>query len=171
MGEISRIIDPHPSHRAPTEVIDGIPFIGIGDVDEDGNINYKSSRLVDEKIYDEHHKRYDLNKNSIGIGRVASLGKVIRLRNDIGRYAVSPTIAVIQFDDNTDSDFMYATISTPEFQTQFKSLSSGSTRQSVGMQDLRILDTYVSNSVNEQKQIGILFNKIDHIIALHQRKV
>ncbi|AZP03770.1 restriction endonuclease subunit S [Jeotgalibaca ciconiae] len=171
LGEVAKIIDPHPSHRAPIAVIKGIPFIGIGDVDEDGNINYKSSRLVDEKIYDEHHKRYDLSKNSIGIGRVASLGKVIRLRNDIGKYAVSPTMAVIQFHENSYNDFMYATMSNPEFQKQFKSLSNGSTRQSVGMQDLRVLEIQLPNNINEQKKIGAFFKNLDHTIALHQRKL
>lgn len=61
LGDISRVIDPHPSHRAPVATEKGIPFIGIGDVDEIGNINYKTSRIVDEKIYDEHHNRYDLS--------------------------------------------------------------------------------------------------------------
>ena len=171
LGDLSQIIDPHPSHRAPAEVTEGIPFIGIGDVDEEGNIYYRSVRLVSEKIYDEHHKRYNLSKNSIGIGRVASLGKIIRLRNDIGKYAVSPTMAVIQFNDNIDSDFMYATMSNPNFQKQFKSLSNGSTRQSVGIQDLRSLEISISTNVDEQLQIGILFKNLDHSITLHQRKL
>ena len=51
LGDLSQIIDPHPSHRAPAEVTEGIPFIGIGDVDEEGNIYYRSVRLVSEKIY------------------------------------------------------------------------------------------------------------------------
>lgn len=38
LEDISSVIDPHPSHRAPVEVESGIPFIGIGDVDEAGNI-------------------------------------------------------------------------------------------------------------------------------------
>ena len=171
LGDLSQIIDPHPSHRAPAEVTEGIPFIGSGDVDEEGNIYYRSVRLVSEKIYDEHHKRYNLSKNSIGIGRVASLGKIIRLRNDIGKYAVSPTMAVIQFNDNIDSDFMYATMSNPNFQKQFKSLSNGSTRQSVGIQDLRSLEISISTNVDEQLQIGILFKNLDHSITLQQHKL
>ena len=57
LGELSNIIDPHPSHRAPEEEEIGIPFIGIGDVDIDGNINYEKARKVNESIYDEHHRR------------------------------------------------------------------------------------------------------------------
>ncbi len=31
LEEIADVIDPHPSHRAPPEVTNGIPFVGIGD--------------------------------------------------------------------------------------------------------------------------------------------
>lgn len=171
MGDISKVIDPHPSHRAPAATEKGIPFIGIGDVDEVGNINHKTARIVDEKIFDEHHNRYDLSIPSIGIGRVASLGKVIRLRNDIGKYAVSPTMSVIQFTDNNDLNFLYSNMNTPIFQKQFKSFSNGSTRQSVGIQDLRTLMVSLPIDIEEQKKIGSFFKRIDETIALHQRKL
>ena len=171
LGGISKVIDPHPSHRAPAESKTGIPFIGIGDVDEVGNINHGSARIVDEAIYDEHHNRYDLTIPSIGIGRVASLGKVIRLRNDIGKYAVSPTMSVIQFHTGNDLDYLYAFMNTPSFQSQFKSLSNGSTRQSVGIQDLRELQLAVPVSTDEQKQIGMFFSSVNNLITLHQREL
>ncbi len=170
MGDISKVIDPHPSHRAPAATEKGIPFIGISDVDEVGNINHKTARIVDEKIFDEHHNRYDLSIPSIGIGRVASLGKVIRLRNDLGKYAVSPTMSVIQFTDNNDLNFLYSNMNTPIFQKQFKSFSNGSTRQSVGIQDLRTLMVSLPIDIEEQKQIGSFFYELDSLITLHQRK-
>lgn len=171
LGVIANIIDPHPSHRAPAATIEGIPFIGIGDVDVEGNINHTSARVVDEKIYDEHHSRYDLSIKSIGIGRVASLGKVIRLRNDIGKYAVSPTMAVIQFHNIYDLDYLYACMNTPIFQEQFISYSNGSTRQSVGIQDLRNLFIDIPNDTMEQKRIGAFFLGLDNLITLHQREL
>ncbi|EMF49682.1 Type I restriction-modification system, specificity subunit S [Streptococcus parauberis KRS-02109] len=171
LGDISKVIDPHPSHRAPAATEEGIPFIGIGDVNEVGKINYKTARIVDAKIFDEHHNRYDLSIPSIGIGRVASLGKVIRLRDDIGKYVVSPTMSVIQFTNNNDLDFLYSNMNTPIFQKQFKSFSNGSTRQSVGIQDLRILMVSLPVDIDEQQKIGSFFKKIDDTIALHQRKL
>ncbi|MCI1842396.1 restriction endonuclease subunit S [Lactococcus cremoris] len=171
LGDISKVIDPHPSHRAPAATEEGIPFIGIGDVNEGGNINYKTARIVDAKIFDEHHNRYDLSIPSIGIGRVASLGKVIRLRDDIGKYVVSPTMSVIQFTNNNDLDFLYSNMNTPIFQKQFKSFSNGSTRQSVGIQDLRILMVSLPVDIEEQQKIGAFFKQLDDTIALHQRKL
>ncbi len=171
LGDITTIIDPHPSHRAPTEVSEGIPFIGIGDVDAMGNIDKMSARTVDETIYDEHHERYDLAIPSLGIGRVASLGKVIRLRNDIGKYAVSPTMSIIQIRDKVDINYLYSCMESPIFQKQFAAQSNGSTRQSVGIQDLRELSVSLPQEENEQNRIGEFFVMLDKTITLHQREL
>lgn len=108
---------------------------------------------------------------SIGIGQVASLGKVIRLRADIGKYAFSPTIPVIQFESNNDLNFLYSTMNTSEFQKQFKSSSNGSTRQSVGIQDLRELQLLLPQAVTEQKKLGQFFKNMDLAVTLHQNKL
>lgn len=171
LGEIANIIDPHPSHRAPEETKEGVPFIGIGDVDVDGTINYHNVRIVDEKEYEEHHRRYDLAIPSLGIGRVASLGKVIRLRNDIGKYTVSPTLSIMQFNTSSDLDFLFSAMSSPLFQKQFTSLSNGSTRQSVGIQDLRAIEISISSDEDEQKEIGSFFKYIDNLISLETREL
>ena len=170
-NEIGIVIDPHPSHRAPKEVENGIPFIGIGDVDEMGNINKQSARLVSESIYDEHRRRYDLSIPSLGLGRVASLGKVIRLRSDIEKYTVSPTLSVLQFAQSINIDYTYAYMNSPGFKNQFESKSNGSTRQSVGTETVRILDLSIPNSMDEQQKIGTFFINLDHLITLHQRKL
>ena len=54
---LANVIDPHPSHRVPKEVENGIPFVGIGDIDENGNINRESARIVSDSVFDEHKQR------------------------------------------------------------------------------------------------------------------
>ena len=135
-----------------------------------GNINRESARPVPENVYDEHHKRYDLNVPSLGLGRVASLGKVIRLRSDIGKYAISPTISVLQFSENINIDYLYAYMNTPQFKKQFEGKSNGSTRQSVGTEMVRLLNLSMPFNLDEQKAIGTFYKNLDNLITLHQRK-
>lgn len=168
IGSVAKVIDPHPSHRAPEAVEYGIPFVGIGDIDEEGNINKKSARIVDESVYAEHSQRYDLSKNLIGIGRVASLGKVIRLRNDIGEYAISPTMAVIDFE-SIDPMFAYYYMRSSEFQDQFTSSSNGSTRQSVGMHYIRNLHIR-KPSPEEQVELSRCLGDMDYEIRKLEEK-
>ena len=136
-----------------------------------GNINHESARPVSPAVYDEHHRRYDLTIPSLGLGRVASLGKVIRLRADIGKYAVSPTMSVLQFNDEVDIDYLYALMNSPLFKKQFEGKSNGSTRQSVGTEMVRLLDLTIPKDVGEQKVIGDFFKDLDTLITLHQRKL
>ena len=77
LDQISDVIDPYPSHRAPEEKQTGIPYLGIGDFDENGNI-LKISRYVDKKIFEEQRKFFKLGSNDIGIGRVATIGKIVK---------------------------------------------------------------------------------------------
>lgn len=170
LNEIGVVIDPHPSHRAPKEEVGGIPFIGIGDVDEMGNINHVSARLVSSDVYDEHRKRYDLNIPSLGLGRVASLGKVIRLRADVGKYVISPTLSVLQFHDTVDIDYLYAFMNSTRFRKQFEGKSNGSTRQSVGTETVRVLDIDIPASKEEQIILGRYFLNFDSLITHHQHK-
>lgn len=168
IGSVAKVIDPHPSHRAPEAVEYGIPFVGIGDIDEEGNINKKSARIVDESVYTEHSQRYDLSKNLIGIGRVASLGKVIRLRNDIGEYVISPTMAIIDFE-SIDPMFAYCYMRSSEFQNQFTSSSNGSTRQSVGMHYIRNLNIR-KPSPEEQVKLSQCLGDMDYEIRKLEEK-
>ena len=168
IGSVAKVIDPHPSHRAPEAVEYGIPFVGIGDIDEEGNINKKSARIVDESVYTEHSQRYDLSKNLIGIGRVASLGKVIRLRNDIGEYVISPTMAIIDFE-SIDPMFAYYYMRSSEFQNQFTSSSNGSTRQSVGMHYIRNLNIR-KPSPEEQVKLSQCLGDMDYEIRKLEEK-
>ena len=170
MGNVASVIDPHPSHRAPVEVENGIPFAGIGDFDENGNIDLRSSRLVSAKVFEEHKARYNLNNNLIGIGRIASLGKVIRLRNDIGQYTVSPTIAILDFKSEIDSTFAYYYMKTNAFQEQFSSSSSGSTRKSVGMNYIRTLQI-ACPSLHEQRQLAEILEDMNHELYLLRKEL
>lgn len=170
IGSVASVIDPHPSHRAPIEVENGIPFAGIGDFDENGNINFQSARLVSAKVFEEHKTRYDLNNNLIGIGRIASLGKVIRLRNDIGQYTVSPTIAILDFKNEIDSTFAYYYMKTNAFQEQFSLNSSGSTRQSVGMNYIRTLQI-ACPSMREQKEVAETLEEMNQELYLLRKEL
>ncbi len=168
IGEIAKVIDPHPSHRAPAEAEFGIPFVGIGDIDTTGRINYKNVRIVDKSVFDEHSQRYNLSKNLVGIGRVASLGKVIRLRDNIGKYTVSPTMAILEFE-KVDSIFAYYYMCMPKFQEQFAALSNGSTRQSVGMNLIRKLKISIPDD-EEQHTLAKIFDDMNEELFLLKEK-
>ncbi len=172
LGSVADIIDPHPSHRAPPESSNGIPFIGIGDISVEGSIDMNSARLVDDSVFEEHKLRYNLDDGLIGIGRVASIGKVVRLNPNIGKFVVSPTIAVIK-GKGIDINFLFYGLSSTDAKIQFDKISNGSTRQSVGMNVLRDIRFKQPSSFEEQRAIAAILSDMDAEIAAleaHRKK-
>lgn len=133
------VIDPHPSHRAPLEVLNGFPFAGIGDIDEYGNIEINKARVINEDFVVKQERDYTINENSIGYGRVGTVGKVVKLRKQSFRFALSPTMAIINPKNNRLPSFVYYTVTNPTFFQWVNKYTSGSTRPAIGIQHLRTI--------------------------------
>lgn len=160
LSDVADVIDPHPSHRAPREVSHGVPFLGIGDLDEAGNIIGKRLRRVDPSVLAEHATRYNLNDQLIGLGRVASIGKVVSLEALADEIAISPTLGIIRGREAMRSYLLYALRST-FITNQFSQIMSGSTRSSVGMEVLRKLKVMLPPSGREQTAIAETLSDMD----------
>jgi restriction endonuclease S subunit len=162
LEDIADVIDPHPSHRAPAVDPEGIPFVGIGDVREDGVADFRKARLVSPKILLEHAERYSLDTNLIGLGRVASVGKVVKLPKGNTPYTISPTLAVIS-PTKIAFDYLYYALQSPQIQNQLNGLKQGSGRQSVGILKLRKVYVPVPPIGEQHKIINVLE---DHLFRL-----
>ncbi|HHT9911413.1 TPA: restriction endonuclease subunit S [Legionella pneumophila] len=170
LDEIADVIDPHPSHRAPPVDNSGIPFIGIGDIDENGDIRNSGLRLVSKSVLNEHRTRYQLDDKLIGLGRVASIGKVVKLKNALDDYVISPTLGVIK-GKSVPPDYLFYILNSKFIKEQFNKIMSGSTRSSVGMNVLRKLKVPIIESTSKQIEILKFLNDIDEEIKLLESKL
>ncbi len=171
LSNCADVVDPHPSHRAPVAVSDGIPFIGIGDISEQGELNLKNVRLVPKEILDEHRERYQLKVGDFAYGRVASVGKVVDLSKNIDKdYTYSPTMAIVQ-PKRVNASFLKHFCNSSYFITQVIAKTSGSTRKSIGMQNLRILNISMPSSTDEQQKIAFCLSALDELIKAETDKI
>lgn len=144
------VIDPHPSHRAPKEVVNGFPFAGIGDIDEAGNISISKARQIDEEFVLKQEKDYEIGEYSIGFGRVGTVGKVVRLKKQKFRYALSPTLSVINPKKPEYAGYVYTVIKSDEFYKQVIKNTSGTTRPAIGIQLLRKISVLKPSSTQNK---------------------
>ncbi len=135
IGDLANVIDPHPSHRAPKEVQEGFPFAGIGDIDEFGNIDINKARVINEDFVNKQENDYEINNSSIGYGRVGTVGKVVRLRKQSFRFALSPTMAII--NPIYASHFIWFAVKDKSFYKEVLKRTSGTTRPAIGIMELR----------------------------------
>jgi type I restriction enzyme S subunit len=162
MDSVVDIIDPHPSHRAPPEDKEGIPFPGIGDFRIDGSIDASSCRHVNARVYDEHRARYEVEAGDIGFGRVASIGKVVRLDPKALPFAVSPTLAILK-PRSISADYLQHFLQGPYLGSQIAQLLTGTTRSSLGLQLLRKLKVRAP-ALPEQAKIAEILTTVDRAI-------
>ncbi|HHQ4120138.1 TPA: restriction endonuclease subunit S [Legionella pneumophila] len=168
LSEIADVIDPHPSHRAPQSVTCGFSFAGIGDIDEYGNINHQKARQISEEFVLQQENSYQINSHTIGYGRVGTVGKVVKLRKQSYRYALSPTLAVINPKKNIDPYFLFYAIKSQKFFNKVESRMTGTTRPAIGIQLLRTITIDVP-SIEIQKKIGFILSTLDGKIELNKK--
>lgn len=171
LSNCADVIDPHPSHRAPAATNEGVPFIGIGDISENGKLDWKNVRIVGHEILYEHQERYTLKTGDFAYGRVASIGKVVDLSENVDKgYTYSPTMAIIQ-PYSIDSSYLKQFCNSGYFISQVNSKTTGSTRKSIGMQNLRILNVCRPKSKLEQQKIASCLSAVDELITAQQEKI
>ncbi len=152
------VIDPHPSHRAPREVEIGFPFAGIGDIDEAGNISISKARQIDEEFVLKQERDYEIGEYSLGYGRVGTVGKVVRLKKQKFRYALSPTLSVINPKKPEYAGYIYTVVKSDEFYKHVIKNTSGTTRPAVGIQLLRKIPVLTPGSAHNN-----MFEKYEEI--------
>ena len=163
VGTVADVIDPHPSHRAPNEDPLGIPFAGIGDLDEYGRVREDKVRKVSHEIFEEHIKRYKITDNSIGFGRVASLGKIIDFKVFKRKVTISPTMAIVEPRGGMSKSFLVHCLRSQETEGQINFFLTGSTRSSLGIALLRNL-LVPEPPLPEQKKIVAILSSVDEVI-------
>jgi len=174
LSDVAKIIDPHPSHRAPDAVLEGVPFAGIGDLSERGELAPNQARIVPLHVLREHEARYRLSSNSIGFGRVASIGKVIDFRGDVEELTISPTMAVIE-PFGIDRNFLVHSLRGAAVKEAIEKWLTGSTRSSLGIELLRQIPVRAPDRASQEKISAILtsistaIEKTEALIAKYQQ--
>jgi type I restriction enzyme, S subunit len=92
---IAYVVDPHPSHRTPPQTGAGVPYIGQGDVDHTGSIDFANARKVSSNVLVEHKQRYVLHDGDFAFGKIGTLGEPFLLpwQQD---YTLSANVILIQ---------------------------------------------------------------------------
>jgi len=96
LGDISRIIDPNPSHRYPESVKNGVPLLSTENFDGIDGFSLEDCKNVDEGIYEEQENRCQYSEYDIVFARKGRIG-FSRFYGK-GKKCFSHTIALIKPD-------------------------------------------------------------------------
>lgn len=165
LQDIANVIDPHPSHRTPKEFPQGIPYVGIGDLDKSGNFDFANARKVSKEILREHRDRYTLSEGDLIFGKIGTLGKPTRL--PIGcEYTLSANVILVQpIATLINSSYLMYFLQSSETMKEILSQTNSTSQAAFGIKKMKALNILMP-SLMEQNEIVQRIEKLFKVIDL-----
>jgi type I restriction enzyme S subunit len=163
------VIDPHPSHRNPPAVTGGIPFLGVGDLSIDGEV-VRLGHTVGRDVLEAQNARFIIEEGDLAIGRVASVGKVVRLRP--GDICLSGRLAVLK--PKVDSGFLFFSLESPTTKHQITVGTDLTTMGVLGLNKLKRIYLCVPPEDEQAalgKHLGSSTEEINAAITRAEREI
>ena len=162
---IERGGSPRPIESFITNSENGLNWVKIGDAPEQGNYITKTK----EKIKPEGlTKTREVHPGDLILSNSMSFGKPYIM--GIDGCIHDGWLLIRDVNKIFDLKYLCCMLGTEQMLSQYKSMAAGSTVNNLNKE-------LVGNTIikypnkNEQKQIGVFFDKIDNLITLHQRKL
>lgn len=154
MGKLASMTDPQPSHRTPPEVIGGIPYIGVGDIDyTKKQIKLDEARKVSPSVLEEHLARYTLHDGDFIMGKIGTIGKPYKVYPP-QNFALSANVILIQPDTTRiDPNFLFWQFSSPIVTKQLTDGATATSQPAFGITKARLLSIQLCD-MEQQKQIA-----------------
>ena len=161
MGSVATMIDPQPSHRTPPEFENGIPYIGIGDIDYTGKtIRFKDARKVNPAVYEEHLQRYTLREGDFVMGKIGTIGKPFRLPLP-QNYTLSANVILIQPDaEKINPEYLFWQFSSPLITEQLMAGKNETSQPAFGIQKARLLRIKMCSPKDQDRIVYSIREKI-----------
>lgn len=160
LSDIAKIIDPQPSHRTPPISLDGIPYIGIGDLnDSTGEIDFDNARKVSKDVLKEHQERYQLQKGDFIFGKIGTIGKPFVLPID-REYTLSANVILIQPRKDIIPEYLHFYLSSPLVMKEILGDTNSTSQAAFGIKKMRALNVKIPNLEIQQ----IVVDKVNCLI-------
>lgn len=140
MEALATMIDPQPSHRTPPEIDNGIPYIGIGDINYNTQeIDFEKSRKVSGSVLAEQQDRYTMYPGDFVMGKIGTIGKPFRLSLP-QNYALSANVILIHPNSKLIiPEFLFWQFSSPLVSRQLALGSTATSQPAFGIKKARKL--------------------------------
>ncbi|MGE6125598.1 restriction endonuclease subunit S [Aeromonas rivipollensis] len=149
---IAKIIDPHPSHRTPKEVDGGIPYVGIGDIKSDGQVDFENARKVSKEVLFDHQNRYTIKEGDFIFGKIGTLGNATILPID-KEYTLSANVILIQpISDKVIAAYIKHYLTSPAAMNDISQQSNSTSQAAFGIKKMRAFQA-IMPSLEEQTEI------------------
>ena len=169
MDQVASMIDPQPSHRTPPKYKDGIPYIGIGDVDyKKKALKFDEARKVNPAILEEHIQRYTLHQGDFIMGKIGTIGKpfILPLPQN---YTLSANVILIQpFSEKINPEYLFWQFSSSLITEQLMKGKNETSQPAFGIQKARLLQIKMCSFEIQEKVVSSIREKMSVYDSIEQ---
>ncbi|WP_157794146.1 restriction endonuclease subunit S [Paenibacillus donghaensis] len=134
-----------------------------------GQISFDDIRYLDKEKYPNYFPKYVPKIDDILFANIGTIGPSVVVKTK-KEFLVAWNILKLTLNKNVSSMFIQTSLHKLNNKGHFESVTTGNATKFVNKDEM--LRTPISlPSVEEQTKIGTLFNQLDQLITLHQRKL
>jgi type I restriction enzyme, S subunit len=160
LDSIADSIDPQPDHRAPPEVPNGVPYIGVNDLSQDGSIDLASCRKVSNEALEKQKMRFCIEQGDILFGKIGSIGmpKILPPNQE---YALNANTVLIK--PKIKNSFVFWLLQSDYIEKQIKKQTHLTSQPAFGIQRIRSMKVSIPNE-REQRRISAILNELSALL-------
>jgi type I restriction enzyme S subunit len=130
------VIDPQPDHRTPPEVLDGYPYVGIGDVTPTGEVGFVAARKVSPAAFNKQFQSFEIHPGAFIFGKIGTIGQPTRIPHD-RFFAISANVVLFTTKLMVDADYVFWIYSTAIIEAQVADATNTTSQPALGIQRIR----------------------------------
>ena len=135
---ISEVVDPQPSHRTPPRHADAIPYVGMGDVGSNGQIDLAGARPVSQTVLQEHRNRYVLQPGDFIFGKIGTLAEPVLLPEPFA-YTLSVNVVLVQPNRSIGARYLFNWMRSPTLVHLVVGAAKSTSQPAFGIKRIRTL--------------------------------
>ena len=171
VGDVIDAIDPHPSHRTPPAVKEGVPYVGVAECDrETGTIKFERARIVAQEVLDDHKNRYTIEEGDFLIGKIGTIGKPFFLPSEQSYVLSANTVLIKPRRSLVEPQFLKIQFENQFIEHQIASSAKSTSQPAFGMNKVRDL-LMLNPPLALQREFAAFVAKVDKLaFAARQRR-
>lgn len=164
LGNIKDVRD--GTHDSPKYKDEGYPLVTSKNLTDTG-LDLTDISLISQNDFDTINQRSKVDIGDILFGMIGTIGKPVLV--DENEFAIK-NVALLKKGGTIKNEFLIQLLKSPVFNRYLCKENVGGTQKFIGLNQIRNFQFFIP-SIEEQIKIGIMFQKLDHTITLHQRKL
>lgn len=169
MGDLILAIDPQPDHRTPAAIENGVPYVGISDILNNGEIDLKSCRKVGHNVLEKQQGAFKVADGDIIFGKIGTIGKP-KVLPPFSNYQFTLSANIILIKPHECPDFIYWSLVSKYVEDQVNLSIHSTSQPAFGMQKIRDLNI-LTPLPEERNRITEKLSKLNVVISSENAKL